>query len=35
VQAAEEVESAIGNRERLAQSNGRELTENAALPNID
>jgi hypothetical protein len=35
VQAAEEMESPIGNRTRLPESNGRELTENAALPNID
>jgi hypothetical protein len=35
VQPAEVVERPIGNRTRLPQSNGRELTENAALPNID
>ena len=34
-QAAEEVESPIGNRTRLPESDGRKLTEKAALPNID
>jgi hypothetical protein len=35
VQAAEVVEKPIGNRARLAEGYGRELTEKAPLPHID